>query len=317
MRKLFLALNVLCFCITVTGQDQPKDTAWKIHGFVGINASQTALSNWQGGGQDNIVLGSVMNIEAVYRRDEFEQWTNKLDAQYAITRMGTAKTFRKNLDQLFFLTKYNTRFYGKHWYYSAQADYRTQFAPGYNYSGDSVTGNAVSDFNSPGYVQLALGFDYKPKDYFSLTFAPVAGKLTIVNRQYLADEGAYGVQKAVYDDNGRLLTPGKNTRYELGGRVIMKFKKDVMTNVNWDSYLDLFTNYLVKPGNIDVVFNNLITFRINKYFSATFLSQMLYDDDVTIKRDWNKDGLYTTEGDINGPRLQMLTTISIGVGVKF
>ena len=50
---------------------------------------------------------------------------------------------------------------------------------------------------------------------------------------------------------------------------------------------------------------------------ANFISQMIYDDDIIIKRDWNKDGLYTNPNDINGPRVQLLTTIAIGFGYKF
>ena len=76
----------------------------------------------------------------------------------------------------------------------------------------------------------------------------------MVNRQYLADEGAYGVEKAVVDTAGRVVTHGKKTRLEFGGRVILKFKKDIFKNVNLDSYLDLFSNYGHNPGNIDVVF---------------------------------------------------------------
>jgi hypothetical protein len=198
-----------------------------------------------------------------------------------------------------------------------QGDYRSQFSPGYNYKGDSIVGTARSDFNSPGYIQLALGLDYKPTNYFSATFAPLAGKVTLVNRQYLADEGAYGVEKAVLDTAGRIVTHGKRARLEFGGRIILKFKKDIFKNVNLDSYLDLFSNYGHNPGNIDVVFNNLLTFKINKYFTANIISQILYDDEVITKRDWNKDGKYDNKNDINGPRVQMLTTLAIGFGYKF
>ena len=141
------------------------------------------------------------------------------------------------------MSKYNVNAFGKYWYYAVQGDYRTQFAPGYTYKGDSAVGRAKSDMNSPGYIQIALGLDFKPADYFSATFAPAAGKITLVNRQYLADDGAYGVEKAVKDANGNIKTPGKKTRFEFGGRLILKFKKDIMPNVNLDSYLDLFSNY--------------------------------------------------------------------------
>ncbi|MCX8080303.1 MAG: hypothetical protein N3F09_03600 [Bacteroidia bacterium] len=66
--------------------------------------------------------------------------------------------------------------------------------------------------------------DYKPAPYFSAFLAPLAGKFTMVNRQHLADIGAFGVEKAVLDNNGTIITPGKRTRYEFGGRLIMKFK---------------------------------------------------------------------------------------------
>lgn len=302
-------------------QPSKKDTSWKTSGFFGVNFSQTTLSNWQGGGDDNFAANSILNLQADYKKGKIE-WTNKLDAQYGIVKFGTIKkadfrSFRKNIDQLFGLTKFNVNAFSKYWFYAAQADYRSQFAPGYNYVGDSTSGRAVSDFNSPGYIQIALGLDYKPTGYFSITFAPAAGKITVVNRQYLADEGAYGVEKAVVDTAGNIITPGKKVRFEFGGRVIVKFKKDIFKNVNLDSYLDLFSNYGNNPGNIDVVFNNLLTLKINKYLSANIISQIVYDDDIIIKRDWNKDGLYDNPNDVNGPRVQLLTTIGVGFGYKF
>lgn len=298
---------------------QPKkDTSWKISGFFGLNASNTALSNWQGGGQNTTAFNTIFNIQAVYKKRK-QQWLNKLDAQYGIAKLGAGNSvpFRKNIDQLFALSKYEVNAFSKFWFYAAQADYRTQFAPGYNYSPDGTTGAAVSDFNSPGYLQLALGLDYKPVEYFSITFAPVAGKATFVNRQYLADAGAFGVDKAVFDDNGNMIAHGKRSRFEFGGRVVLRFKKDIIKNVNWDSYLDLFSNYAHNPGNIDVVFNNLITIKISKYFSANIISQILYDNDIIVKYDQNNDGIIEKPTDFQGPRLQLLTTIAIGFGYKF
>ena len=104
---------------------------------------------------------------------------------------------------------------------------------------------------------------------------------------------------------------------EFGGRMVIKFKKDIVKNVNLDSYLDLFSNYMNKPENIDIIFNNLLTFKINKYFTANVISQMLYDDEIIIKYDWNKDGKYDHENDINGPRWQVISTFAFGFGYKF
>lgn len=315
----------LCLIISIMSAQNPADTSkaakkdtsyWKKSGFFGVNGSSTWLSDWQGGGQDNITVTSIFNFEAVYKKDKHE-WTNKLDAQYGVIRPGGFKNFQKNLDQLFALSKYNINAFNKYWYYTAQGDFRTQFAPGYKYNGDTIVGRAASDLTSPAYIQLALGLDYKPTDYFSVTFAPAAGKITLVNRQYLADDGAFGVDKAVRDTSGNILTPGKKIRYEFGGRIIVKFKKDIFKNVNLDSYLDLFSNYGHNPGNIDVMFNNLLTIKINRFFTANVICNMIYDDDVIVKRDWNKDGLYDNANDVNGPRLQILTTVGVGFGYKF
>jgi hypothetical protein len=321
IQTILFILLVPAFSLAQVNQDSVppmvKDTAWKIHGFFGVNASQTTLSDWQGGGQNNIAVGSILNIDATYKRDAFEQWTNKLDAQLGAILQGGSKGYRKNLDQLFFLSKYNTKAFGKHWFWAAQADYRTQFAPGYVYQGDSIAGKAVSAFNSPGYIQLALGLDYKPRDYFSVSLLPIAGKVTLVNRQYLADEGAFGVTPAVRDGAGNIITPGKRVRYEAGARFIVKFKKDIVKNVNLDSYLDLFSNYFEGFGNVDVVFNNLLTAKIGRFFTFNVISQMIYDNDIIRKRDWDGDGKYESPEDINGPRLQALTTVAIGFGYKF
>lgn len=317
-KNLFAALLVIAG--SLFAQEPKKDTSyWKKAGFFGLNASQTEVSDWAGGAIRNVAVNAIFNYEANYKKAK-QEWTNKFDGQYGIIRPGEASLFRKNIDQIFALSKYNINAFGKYWYYMAQADYRSQFAPGYSYAGDSIVGRAGSDFNSPGYIQLALGLDFKPTNYFSATFAPIAGKITRVNRQHLADEGAFGVEKGIKDPvTGLYTTPGKRTRMEFGGRVILKFKKDIFKNVNLDSYLDLFSNYLHNPGNIDVVFNNLLTFKISKYFTANIISQMVYDDDIIRKRDWDKnDGaLGNNPKDINGPRLQLLTTFAIGFGYKF
>lgn len=312
---LFLFLN------QVHAQDsispRVRDTSWQVSGFFGVNASQTSLSNWQGGGQDNRSINGIFNFNTVYKRNANEVWTNKLDAQYGLLQAGYQTPFRKNLDQLFALTKYEIASRNKHIFYTLQSDYRTQFAPGYRYEGDSIVGKATSDMNSPGYIQLALGMAYKPVNYFSITVAPAAGKVTLVNRQYLADDGEYGVQPAVRDANGNVVLRGRKIRYEFGGRIMIKFKKDIFKNVTLDSYLDLFSNYEKNPQNIDVVFNNLLTIKIYKYFSASIVCQMIYDDDITIKRDLNNDGRFDRDGEINGPRLQVISTVGFGFGYKF
>ncbi len=317
-KSIFYVLIVLTYTIQfINAQIQDTIKHWKSSGFIGLNYSQTALSNWQGGGQSNIAINSLLNYNLEYTKGIFN-WTNKLDAQYGLNRPGADKLFKKNLDQLLFVSKFNTKTPIKYFFYSAMLDFRTQFAPGYNYKGDSITGRATSDFFSPAYIQLALGMDYKPIDYFSISLSPLSGKTTIVSRQYLADAGAFGVEKAVYDSNtGEIIKHGKKVRIEYGGRLTIRFKKDLNKILFWDSYLDIFSNYFHNPQNMDIVFNNLITIKLSKIFTISILNQMLYDDDVVIIRDWNKDGKFDHPNDIYGPRVQLMSTLGIGLGFKF
>jgi len=84
-----------------------------------------------------------------------------------------------------------------------------------------------------------------------------------------------------------------------------------MENVNFLSMLELFSNYLVKPGNIDVNWTTLTSMKVNKYISATFSTQLIYDDDIDITRNTgSKKGTF-------GPDLQFKQVLAVGMSYKF
>lgn len=294
-----------------------RDTSWKTSGFIGLNVAQTSMSNWQGGGQDNIAFTGIINYQADYKKGKIE-WSNKFDGQFGIVRTGNSKFWQKNVDQLLAVTQYNIKAFNKYWYYSVMADFRSQFSDGYKYVNDT-TKVAVSRWAAPAYVQLALGLDFKPTDYFVATISPIAGKLTVVNDQVMANNGDYGVEKAKIDTaSGKIVTPGKKIRYEFGGRLTLKFKKDLTKNVNLDTYADFFDAYTNnKDQNIDIVWNTLLTIKISKFFTASLSTKLIYDNDIVVKYDWNNDGKYDNKNDIFGPRAQWLSIYGIGFGYKF
>lgn len=315
MKKIIVIL-LLASINAFAQNDAKKDTSyWHKNGFFGLNLAQTSMNNWQGGGQDNIAFSGLLNAELQYKKGKSE-WVNRFDGQYGIVKLGNNKLWQKNVDQLFAMSKYSLYAFKKYWFYTLMADFRSQFADGYKYFGDTLQ-VAVSRFASPAYIQLALGLDFKPADYFVATLSPVAGKITMVTDQNFANAGEYGVDKAVYDTTGKLITPGKKMRYEFGGRLTIKFKKDITKMFSIDTYADFFSNYMKEPGNIDVVWNTLLTLKINKFFSATLSTKFLYDHDVLIKYDWNQDGKYDHKNDIYGPRAQVLSVYGIGFGYKF
>jgi hypothetical protein len=51
-----------------------------------------------------------------------------------------------------------------------------------------------------------------------------------------------------------------------------------MTNVSIENRLNLYSNYLDKPQNVDIDYQMNIIMKINKYMSANVAVQAIYDD---------------------------------------
>jgi hypothetical protein len=152
------------------------------------------------------------------------------------------------------------------WYLSGLFNFRSQFFDGYSYS------NNIGDFSStilaPGYVTLAIGFDYKPNSHFSIFLSPLTSRTTIVLNKTLSNKGAYGVDT------------GSTAKYELGAYASVNYNNTIAKGITYKGRVDLFSNYLHNPQNVDLFMTNLFSFKINKYFSATYSLDLIYDDDV-------------------------------------
>ncbi|MFI5150588.1 MAG: DUF3078 domain-containing protein [Bacteroidia bacterium] len=314
MKKLLLFL-LFCFCLnivtaqTIAPMDSvKKDTSyWKTGGVGGLSFAQSSFTNWAPGGQNSIAGNSTVSLTANYMRGEVS-WDNTLDMAYGMTELGNDKP-RKTDDKIDLSSKYGHYAFKKHWYYSALFNFKSQFDKGYNYPNDS---NVVSRFMAPGFFVMALGMDYKLKDYFSVFIGPLTGKETVVNAQTLANHGAFGVTPAVYDATGYITTYGKRHLEEFGGYFKMAFKKEIMKNVVLQTKVELFSNYLKNPQNIVVNWEALLAMKVNKYIAATLATQVAYDDKVNTKI-LNSDGTVQQ----NGPRVQVKEVLGIGLSYKF
>lgn len=297
-----------------TTKKAPADTVvpnWKRGGLVGFNFTQASFTNWAAGGINSISGQFLFNTYANYKKG-LTTWDNILDISYGLTKQGTSETVRKADDKFDISSKYGQYAFKKVWYYSVLANFRTQFQPGYTYQGDTAR-TLISDLMSPAYLIVAVGLDYKPTDKFSIFTAPATAKYTFVYNQTLADAGDFGVEKAIYDTAGNRLIPGRNVRQEFGGYFRMQYRGDIMKNINMLAKLELFSNYLVRPQNIDVNAEVMLTLKVNKFITANLNMQAIYDHDINIAVDNNKDGVI----DGAGPRLQFRQVMGIGLAVKF
>ena len=306
MRKLLILMVSLTMVMGAVAQ---KDTSyWKTDGFVGMKMSQSGYKNWSAGGENSISGIASFKFHAAYNKGNLA-WDNLLLTDLGFLKQGK-DDLKKTDDRLDLNTKIGYKA-NDVWYYTALFNFRTQYVEGYDYSPDTPV--YISNFMAPAYVKLALGMDYKPSSSFSLFLSPATVKWTIVNDADLANAGAFGLEKAKLDTNGNVLVPSKKIRTEVGAYLRLAYSKDIMENINFMTKLELYSNYLHNPQNIDVDWEMLFTFKVNKYFDASFQTHLIYDDDVMIGVDTNNDGSLDSEG----PRVQFKEVIGLGISFKF
>jgi Protein of unknown function (DUF3078) len=303
---LIFAASLTTFS-AIAQEEAVVDTSWKRGGMVSLNFTQVSLSNWSAGGQNSISGMAMFNYFANYSKGK-NTWDNIIDLGYGLTQNGDEKAI-KSEDKIDLATKYG-RYAFKHWYYSALLGFKSQFTEGYNYPNDSVK---ISNFLAPAYITLALGMDYKPNSNFSLMISPLASRYIIVNDQDLADLGSYGVKPAEYNGLGVKIKDGETSRYEFGALLKAVYNKDILENVNFLTKLELYSNYLEDPQNVDVNWEIQIAMKVNKYITATLSTQLIYDDNTIINVDKNNDGIIED----SGPRTQFKEVLGVGFAYKF
>ena len=312
MRRKFFAIILLSLLFTIITYSQVADAektlrtqqadstqGWKRGGVFALNLAQTSLTNWSAGGQNSFAVNGMLSTFANYKRGK-TVWVNSLDMGYGLLKQG-GSGYRKTDDKFDFLSKYGYEAF-KNFYYAALFNFKTQMAPGYNYSDAGRV--KISDLFTPAYLLVALGLDYKPSDHFSAFIAPLTWKLTFVNDKKLSDAGAFGV------------TPGKKSLSEFGGylRAIYTkndFKTDFLKNITFTTKIDLFSNYIKNPQNVVVNWETLIAFKVNKFISANINTQLVYDD--KIKVPVTRNGLPTAIGSL----VQFKEILGIGFAYTF
>ena len=303
MKKIFISLALLATVATgAQAQDNTTEASapesnWKVNGITGINTAQTALVNWSAGGENSVAWNLYLNVNANYKKDKWS-WDNALVTDFGMT-YTTSNEWLKNVDKLNLSTKVG-HLISSDWSISALGDLLTQFARGYDASTNpNVAGNRdkyISTLFAPGYFTAALGADYKPNDNLSVLFSPVTGKMTFVLDKKLSDAGAFGVK------------PGKRLLAELGASIVANYKKKLAENIDFSTKLTLFTAYNSDFGNIDVNWDMMIAFKINKFLTTTLTTNLIYDDNV---KSVDK------AGNLRGPKVQFREVLGLGLSYSF
>lgn len=312
---MLLLISLSVFAQEVV-QDVTPDSSWTVKGYGALNLNQVSFTNWAAGGDNSISFSLVGLLQANYARNR-HSWDNSANLQFGLIRTDEFG-LRKNEDKLeleskygYVLTKKKTLFL------SALANFKSQFANGYNYPNDSLV---VSKFAAPGYMTLALGIDWKPVDYFSLFFSPTTGKITFVKDEKIAGARAPGADVGVYGNKIDTTTGiGEKAVYQFGGYLNAKFQKEVIKNVVLMSKLELFQNYTGENDNskmVDANWETAFLFKINEWLAASLTLNLIYDKEILIPKDENDNGTIEVPSEIDD-RVQFKEALSLGLTYKF
>jgi len=277
MKKLFtlagLALGPVVALAQATAPPlapAPADTSyWRTSLKAGVNLNEAIISdNWKGGGATSLGLSTLFNGQAHYLRGH-QSWDNEADFLYA-GQYTRGQGYRKTNDRLWLDTKYGHALTSK-WDAFVSLNMLSQFAPGYDYSGDVP--RLVSSFLAPAYLTNAYGFEFHPNKRFSLRLSPFAPRLTIVRElgrfQTLPTDQVYGVD------------PGHTTRWEiLAAQVLASLDQPLGPNANFKARYLLFTNYgAFRLREVNHRLDLTLTAKVYGLLSVNFQSTVLYQYD--------------------------------------
>jgi hypothetical protein len=286
-----------------------KDTTyWVQQKAIGFDISQIAFLNWNAGGNSSISGLLKGDFSKKYTRGNV-LWNNEMGIRYGINKQEE-RELRKTDDALSLLSNYGYKTSpNSNWYNTARFNFNTQFTNGYVYPN---TETAISRLFAPAYIFLGIGSEYVRKDWDATFYlSPLTLKTTFVLDQRLADAGSFGVDKAIFDEEGRLLRRGRKTRTELGILFNNYWKKEIYKNMIIENRLSLYTDYLNNFGNIDVDWQMQLNMVVNQYVRANIGLHLIYDDDIKAKEEI--DGEQVTVG----PKLQLKQALGIGVIYTF
>jgi len=294
---------------------QKEAISHKFEGNIGLTLNQLAITHWAAGGESNSSGKANFNFKYTYNRRLFNYVISGVFG-YGLSTYARDKRVEKTEDRCEISTtmSHNNK---KNLTFTSIGALKTQFAKGYTYPNDSVP---ISGFFAPAYLTISVGYTYSFKGIASIFISPVAGKLTFVNDQKLADEGAFGVEAGYWNivEGDSIWIPGKRFLSEIGINILIKYKQDFGEKFSIFSNLNLYNNYMdhnkSNRWNIDVDWETGIRFLISKQISTVINIHLIYDDNIKFTVTEIENGVEITK---QRPILQFKESLGISFLYKF
>ena len=262
MKKMTFSLVFFFALISMHAQETATDTTkfWTKKGNISLLFNQSAYNKqWLGGGTSNVAGNFGLNYDFNYKKDDIV-WDNKFILAYGLTKIKGGDKPAKTDDRLELNSLWGKKAKGQ-WYYSMFFNFKTQMDTGLDKNDEKI-----SHFFSPAYFQLGPGMLWKKSNNLSVNFSLATSKLIIVHPHFTQFRSSFGVLQ------------GDSSRFEFGSSISGYYKFNIMTNVSVENRLNLYSNYLDNPQNVDVDYQMNVIMKINKYLSANVAVQAIYDD---------------------------------------
>ena len=285
MSKLTFNIFFLFLILNVLSQEKAVDSTnvknnWTKSGNFTFLGNQSSYSYWTAGGQTSISGTIKIDYDFNFENNGWN-WDTKVITAYGLNSIGGSKYLKKTDDRFEINSLLGKKFTNNligNWSYSSFINFKTQWTKGYRYrknSNGEEERSELTRFFSPAYLQIGIGLYWRKSKDLWVNFAPVTGRLIIVNKFFtenLQDGKQYfGVNK------------GSNSRFELGASLRSYFKFEFIENVEISNRLSLYSDYLENSGNIDLDYTINTSMKINKYLTTNLILQFIYDDN-SIKR---------------------------------
>ena len=279
-------------------------THWLFGGDGALSFKAGSYVNWAAGGEDQIGTSPIVNLFFNYKKGK-RTFENYWTFAYGLLKTGERKAI-KNDDRLYYTSKIGHQMSPK-WFYTAAFMARTQFAPGYKYSSADTT--RISDFAAPLNLYLSIGLDYRPSNSFSFVLSPVMGKVTYANSNSMDVLATAGLVTTEKDNAGADVLVPHQSRYEFGGGALWTLNGNLFKNkVSYSSQVEIFSNYMQSPENIDAFWTLQTKILLYKNISADLRLEVKYDDDQKSKKD---------DGSLGGAKTQIKNYTGVGLFYQF
>lgn len=284
MKKICLALlfTTVSFIAFSQEEDEEPQDGWSRSGNIALLFNQSAFNaEWTGGGTSNIAGNIAVSYDMNYRKGKLS-WDNRFIGDYGLTQIRGDEFMRKTNDRLEINSIVGYQIGDSKWSYSMFANFRTQFAKGYDFDEDvsPITRTETTRFMSPGYLQIGPGMLWKQNNNLKVNIAPATSRFIFVNSRF-TNVGDDPVAIEAFNENPYFGVEANETmRFEFGASLSAYAKFDIIENISMENLLNLYSNYLEDPQNVDIDYTMNLVMKVNSFLSANVIFQAIYDDNA-------------------------------------